>query len=63
MVGFSGLVFAHHPGLNAIGKLALLGISLALIAALSVLPSVLQLTEARRKFNPSPKKKNTALPG
>jgi predicted RND superfamily exporter protein len=63
MVGFSGLVFAHHPGLNAIGKLALLGISLALIAALSVLPSVLQLTEARRKFNQPPKKKNTPLPG
>jgi len=47
MVGFSGLVFAHHPGLNAIGNLALLGISLTLIGALTVLPSLLQLLEKR----------------
>ncbi len=47
MVGFSGLVFAHHPGLNAIGHLALLGISLTLIGALTVLPSLLQLLEKR----------------
>lgn len=56
MVGFSGLVFAHHPGLNAIGKLALLGISFPLIAALTVLPSILQLSETRRKFDQSPDK-------
>jgi predicted RND superfamily exporter protein len=61
MVGFSGLVVAHHPGLNAIGKLALLGISLTLIAALSVLPSVLQLLETRRKLSWLPKNKTRPL--
>jgi hypothetical protein len=48
MVGFSGLVLAHHPGLNSIGVLALLGIGTTMVAALTVLPAVLRLEEPRR---------------
>jgi len=51
MVGFSGLIFAFHPGLNAIGELALIGISLTLLAALVILPAVFQL-QASRKVKP-----------
>ena len=48
MMGFSGLIFAYHAGLNAIGELALLGISLTLIAALVILPAIFQLLEAKK---------------
>ncbi len=47
MVGFSGLVLARHPGLNALGTLALLGIGATLVAALTVLPATLRLLEHR----------------
>lgn len=49
MVGFSGLVLAHHPGLNSIGILALLGIGATMVAALTVLPAALRLWEPRRR--------------
>ena len=42
MVGFGGLLTSMHPGLRTIGALAVLGIGLTLIAALVVLPAVLQ---------------------
>jgi predicted RND superfamily exporter protein len=45
MVGFGGLVFAHHPGLRSIGVLAVTGIFLTLVAALVVLPAILDLLE------------------
>ena len=48
MMGFSGLIFAYHAGLNAIGELALLGISLTLIATLVILPAIFQLLEAKK---------------
>ena len=48
MVGFSGLIFAYHAGLNAIGELAILGISLTLVAALVILPAIFQLLETRK---------------
>lgn len=51
MVGFSGLVFAHHPGLNAIGKLALLGLSLNLACTLIFFPALLQTLENLRKIH------------
>ena len=47
MVGFSGLAMAQHPGLRALGILALLGIGLTLVAALTLLPAVLSLLEER----------------
>lgn len=41
MVGFGGLMLSMHPGLRSIGELAVLGISLTLVAALVTLPAVL----------------------
>lgn len=48
MIGFSGLVLAYHPGLKAIGSLALIGLACTLISAVSVLPSLLQTLEDLR---------------
>ncbi len=47
MVGFSGLLVAHHPGLNAVGGLAIMGIGAVMVAALVVLPAVLHLLGPR----------------
>jgi predicted RND superfamily exporter protein len=49
IVGYSGLILARHPGLNSIGDLAVIGISAAFLTAIIVLPSLLQLFEARIK--------------
>lgn len=48
MVGYSGLVVAHHPGLNSIGELALIGLGLTFLTAILVLPAALQFLENRR---------------
>ena len=45
MVGFLGLVTARHPGLNSIGTLALIGLSASFIAAVTLLPALLQVME------------------
>ena len=47
IVGYSGLILANHPGLNSIGDLAVIGISLTFVAAMLVLPSLLQFFEGR----------------
>ncbi|TDI87537.1 MAG: hypothetical protein E2O78_00990 [Caldithrix sp.] len=47
IVGYSGLIVAHHPGLNSIGKLALIGIGLTYLTAILILPAILQLLETR----------------
>lgn len=46
MVGFSGLVVASHPGLQSIGKLALVGLASTLLAALTVQPALLEVAGA-----------------
>ena len=43
IVGYSGLIMAHHPGLNSIGKLAVLGLTATYVAAVVVLPALLEL--------------------
>jgi uncharacterized protein len=43
--GFSGLVFAWHAGLQAIGSLALIGIGCAFLTAVTMLPAWLQTVE------------------
>jgi len=48
MVGFSGLLLAHHPGLNSIGKLAVLGLSFTLLASLVAFPALLHFMEIKR---------------
>ncbi|MDX1636374.1 MAG: MMPL family transporter [Balneolaceae bacterium] len=47
MLGFGGLLFSIHPGMRSIGEVAILGISLALFAAMFVLPALLKLLEKR----------------
>ena len=48
MVGFLGLVMATHPGLNSIGVLAVIGIIACFVAAVVLLPALLQVLEDRR---------------
>ena len=47
MVGFAGLVPAHHPALYWIGTVSLLGLGCAFITAVSLLPALLQVLERR----------------
>jgi hypothetical protein len=47
MVGYSGLLAASHPGLNSIGRLAVLGIVATFATAVLVLPALLQTLERR----------------
>ncbi len=54
MLGFGGLLFSIHPGMRSIGEVAILGISLALFAAMFVLPALLKLIE-NFVVSPSPK--------
>lgn len=45
IVGYSGLIAASHPGLNSIGELAVIGLTATFLAAVLVLPAILQLLE------------------
>lgn len=49
-MGFSGLIFSEHPGLNSMGELALLGIFCTWTAALVFLPYLIQMLEERGYF-------------
>jgi predicted RND superfamily exporter protein len=48
IIGFSGLLFADHPGLKSIGILAVLGISTVLLSLLTFFPAFLLFQETRR---------------
>jgi uncharacterized protein len=48
MMGFSGLLFTTHPGLQSIGIMAVVGIGMTLITALTFLPSSVQVLEDRK---------------
>jgi predicted RND superfamily exporter protein len=50
MVGFAGLLFSNHPGLESIGELAVAGIGLMLLASLVLLPALLYLLEQWEKL-------------
>jgi predicted RND superfamily exporter protein len=47
MLGFSGLLFTNHPGLQSIGEMAVVGIGMTLVAALTFLPALIQWLEDR----------------
>lgn len=49
IIGFSGLLFASHPGLRSIGLLAVVGMITSMIAALVFLPALLQVLEDHKK--------------
>ena len=48
MVGFAGLVPAHHPALTSIGVLSLLGLGCCFITSVTLLPALLQMREQRK---------------
>lgn len=45
MLGFAGLLFTSHPGLQSIGVMAVVGIGMTLASALIFLPSFVQILE------------------
>ncbi|NNE45754.1 MAG: MMPL family transporter [Rhodothermales bacterium] len=47
MIGFGGLLISMHTGISSIGKLAVIGISATMIAAIILLPALLQWLEDR----------------
>ena len=47
MMGFAGLLFTAHPGLYSIGLLALIGIGMTLLSAITFLPALIQFLEDR----------------
>ena len=61
MVGFFGLITARHPGLNSIGKLAVIGLLTCFVAAIVVLPAVLEILD-RWKRNRGTARANSARP-
>lgn len=48
IVGYSGLLGAHHPGLQSIGYLAIIGLITTLITAFFVLPALLEAFDRRK---------------
>ncbi len=48
MIGFGGLLVSLHPGISSIGRLAVIGITATLLAAVVFLPALLQWLEKRR---------------
>ncbi|MGM0457965.1 MAG: efflux RND transporter permease subunit [Bacteroidota bacterium] len=53
MLGFAGLLFTNHPGLQSIGIMAVLGIGMTLLSALTFLPSMVQFLEDKNLLNSS----------
>jgi predicted RND superfamily exporter protein len=45
MLGFSGLLFTNHPGLQSLGTMAVIGIGMTLVAGLTFLPALIQWLE------------------
>jgi len=43
ILGYSGMNFTHHPGLNSIGLMAIIGMGTCLVGSLFVLPLLLQM--------------------
>jgi len=53
MLGFAGLLFTSHPGLQSIGVMAVIGIGLTLLTALTFLPAMVQFLEDKHLINKS----------
>lgn len=47
MLGYAGLIFAHHPGLRSIGILAVIGMGTCMLSSLVFLPAFLQVLSIR----------------
>lgn len=57
MLGFAGLLFTVHPGLFSIGLLAVIGIGMTLLSAVTFLPALVQVLEDRNWIKFDYKKK------
>jgi predicted RND superfamily exporter protein len=53
MFGFAGLLFTSHPGLQSIGVMAVIGIGMTLLTALTFLPAMVQFLEDKHLLNKS----------
>lgn len=51
MMGFAGLLFTNHPGLQSIGIMAVVGIGMTLLTALTFLPSIVQVLEDKHMIH------------
>lgn len=51
MIGFAGLLFTNHPGLQSIGVMAVVGIGMTLFTALTFLPAMVQLLEDKKMMH------------
>lgn len=51
MLGFAGLLYTTHPGLQSIGIMAVTGIGMTLLSALTFLPSMVQFLEDKKLLN------------
>lgn len=49
ILGYAGLCFSHHPGLNSIGWMAITGMGTCLLGSLVVLPILLQVFLTKQK--------------
>jgi hypothetical protein len=49
IIGFGGMFFADHVGLETMGELAMIGMALAFVAAVVTLPGLLHITRAIRQ--------------
>lgn len=45
MLGFAGLLFTNHPGLQSIGIMAVIGIGMTLLTSITFLPALIQWLE------------------
>lgn len=45
MLGFAGLLFTNHPGLQSLGIMAVVGVGMTLVTALTFLPALIQWME------------------
>jgi predicted RND superfamily exporter protein len=45
MLGFAGLLFTNHPGLQSIGVMAVIGIGMTLLTSITFLPALIQWLE------------------
>ncbi len=48
MLGFSGLIFTNHPGLQSLGIMAVIGIGMTLLTSITFLPALIQWLEDKQ---------------
>ena len=49
IVGYQGLLMAHHPGLQSTGLLAVVGLSTTFVSAVWSLPAMLEVFDRPKK--------------